>query len=125
MEVNPAETVAFARAACRERVQATKVCNDEKAWLRLEVRFRAAREQKFSQGSKCSKDRQEFFVPRGGKPSPDSSGKTNRRSRDEVGGQAMGRPNPPANEGNISRNGHGHWDNYEEVRSRHEIIRSV
>ena len=74
---------------------------------------------------KCSKDRQEFFVPRGGKPSPDSSGETNRRSRDEVGGQAMGRPNPPANEGNISRNGQGHWENYEEVRSRHEIITSV
>ena len=46
VEVNQAETVAFTRAAWRERVQATK-CNDEKAWLRRQVRFRAAKEQEF------------------------------------------------------------------------------
>ena len=47
VEVNISETVAFARAAWRRRVQSTDVCYDEKAWLRRQVRFRAAKEQKF------------------------------------------------------------------------------
>ena len=37
----------YLRAAWRRRVQSTDVCNDEKAWCRRQVRFRAAKEQKF------------------------------------------------------------------------------
>ena len=35
VEANISETVAFARAAWRRRVQSTDVCFDEKAWLSL------------------------------------------------------------------------------------------
>ena len=38
-EVNISETVAFARAAWRRRVQTTDVCVDVKAWLRRQVPF--------------------------------------------------------------------------------------
>ena len=56
----------------------------------------------------CSKDRQKFFFPRGGSTTPDGPGKSNRRSRDEAGGQAMGRPDPPAHDKKISRNSESH-----------------
>ena len=120
VEVNQAETVAFTRAAWRERCR-------QLAWLRRQTSpFPGGERTKVRQGSKCSKDCQE--------PSSDSPGKTNRRSRDEAGGQAMGRPNTTAHEGKISRNGQDHLHDNDEVRSglgwfdrggKNKIVRSV
>ena len=60
LEVNVSETVAFARAAWRRRVQSTDVCFDEKAWLRRQVRFRAAKEQKFDKAVNAQKIARSF-----------------------------------------------------------------
>ena len=60
VEVNISETVAFARAAWRRRVQSTDACYDEKAWLRRQVRFRAAKEQKFDRAVNAPKIARSF-----------------------------------------------------------------
>ena len=84
-------------------MQSTDVCYNEKVWLRRQVRFRAAKEQKFDRAVNAQKIARFLSFHEAAARHPTVTGKSNPRSRDEAGGQAVGRPDPPAHERKISR----------------------
>ena len=118
VEVNMSEVVAFTRTAWRESVMATDACDDEKAQLRRQVRFRVAKEKKFEDAVNAQQIARNFSFPAVASRHPAVL-------ESQIAGQGMKlvdkRWDVPSASGHKQKNAvhdQGHKDYYEEVQGR-------